>query len=399
MKDIYFINYIINFKNKIIMMKTLRYFFVAALAIVGMNVSAQTVTFDASVDKGTHGTSDHAADQVTKDGVTIAVSDGAMNLTDQYRCYKNQTFTVTSTVGNITKVEISCTAEGDAQYGPGCFTNPTAGSYAFEGKVGTWTGDAATFSLTSSLNQVRINTVVVTLAGGGGGETVWDFTVLPTQTIDGTGNIATNVEGGVLPEDEGASWSAFYNNGAIEGAELMNKAGEVLEMTKGIKWYVNGANKVYYRNYPVESGGKPYGGKYIFINDGDNATEICVPAKAGQQIVLVGSTAKNNKKVTSDDVAETFETTEGTQHGVIIDGTTNYDWKEYTLTVTRNDPFLKFEKNMCIQKITVKDATGIATVKAANKVANTQMYNLSGQKVGKDYKGIVIMNGKKMIMK
>ena len=43
--------------------------------------------------------------------------------------------------------------------------------------------------------------------------------------------------------------------------------------------------------------------------------------------------------------------------------------------------------------------SGIEAVKAANKFANGEMYNLSGQKVGKDYKGIVIMNGKKMIMK
>ena len=41
--------------------------------------------------------------------------------------------------------------------------------------------------------------------------------------------------------------------------------------------------------------------------------------------------------------------------------------------------------------------TGIAAVKTANKVAGTQMYNLAGQKVGKDYKGIVIVNGKKML--
>ena len=44
------------------------------------------------------------APQVTKDGVTIAVSNGAMNLTDQYRCYKSATFTVTSTVGKLKTV-------------------------------------------------------------------------------------------------------------------------------------------------------------------------------------------------------------------------------------------------------------------------------------------------------
>ena len=132
-------------------------------------MSAQTITFDASADKGTCDANNHGADQVTKDGVTIAVSDGAMMLSDQYRCYKSATFTVTSTAGNIQKVEITCAAAGTDKYGPGNFTDATAGTYAFDGNVGTWTGDAATFTMTASGAQVRINTVVVTLAGGNGG--------------------------------------------------------------------------------------------------------------------------------------------------------------------------------------------------------------------------------------
>lgn len=43
--------------------------------------------------------------------------------------------------------------------------------------------------------------------------------------------------------------------------------------------------------------------------------------------------------------------------------------------------------------------TGIADAKTETVKANAQMYNLSGQQVGKGYKGIVIKNGKKMILK
>ena len=147
------------------MNRILRNFFVAALAILSASAMAQTtVTFDAAADKGTCDSSNPGEDQVTKSGVTIAVSNGAMKLDDQYRCYKNATFTVTSTIGNIAKVEITCTAEGTDKYGPGNLTDATAGAYAYEGKVGTWTGDAASFALTASTAQVRINTVVVTIA-------------------------------------------------------------------------------------------------------------------------------------------------------------------------------------------------------------------------------------------
>lgn len=385
------------------MMKTLRYFFAAAMAVVALNVSAQTtVTFDATVDKGTHTSSDPGEDQITKDGVTIAVSNGCMNLTDQYRCYKNATFTVTSTAGNIQKVEMTCTVAGAEKYGPGCFTDPTTGTYAYEDKVGTWTGDAPSFTLTATLNQVRPTLIVVTLAGGGGGETVWDFTVLPTAKIDGAGNIETNAADGIFVEDEGAAWQQAYNKADLpDGTEFISNAdGTVFEPTKHLVWSALSSNKtVFYRNYPDKEGAR-YGGKHLFFN---KEAEVMIPCKAGQVIEMMMTGSKvTTKKITSQDVVETFDD-EGTPvGGVKLDITTAYgDYFPVTLTAKVENVYLTFQSTLCIQKITVKDGggAGIAAVKAANKFAGTQMYNLAGQKVGKDYKGIVIINGKKVVLK
>lgn len=147
------------------MNKFLRFFLTAFMAIVTLSVSSQTVViFDASADKGTRTTADPGEDQITKDGVTITISNGCMNLDNQYRCYSGADFTVTSTVEKILKVEITCTAKGEAKYGPGSLTNPSAGTYDFENdnQVGTWTGNTASFTLTAT-KQVRITQVVVTL--------------------------------------------------------------------------------------------------------------------------------------------------------------------------------------------------------------------------------------------
>ena len=104
---------------------------------------------------------------MTKDGVTISVAPtGSFGNGQQYRVYKGATFTVTSTVGNITKVEITCSASGEEKYGPGCFTDATPGSYNYEGTVGTWTGNAASFSMTASTNQVRMTEIKVTIGDG-----------------------------------------------------------------------------------------------------------------------------------------------------------------------------------------------------------------------------------------
>ena len=43
--------------------------------------------------------------------------------------------------------------------------------------------------------------------------------------------------------------------------------------------------------------------------------------------------------------------------------------------------------------------TGINNIHASTAVKNNVMYNLAGQRVNKDYKGLVIMNGKKMMIK
>jgi hypothetical protein len=46
-----------------------------------------------------------------------------------------------------------------------------------------------------------------------------------------------------------------------------------------------------------------------------------------------------------------------------------------------------------------EDMTAIESIKTIAKNANAQRYNLSGQKVANDFKGIVILNGRKMIQK
>ena len=104
---------------------------------------------------------------ISKNGVTMTVSSGILgtyNNEMHYRIYKNQTLTITSTVGNILSVEFTCTANGEAKYGPGCFTVST-GDYAYEGAVGTWSGSANEITFTASTNQVRATEIVVTIAG------------------------------------------------------------------------------------------------------------------------------------------------------------------------------------------------------------------------------------------
>ncbi len=152
------------------MKKTLRFSLLSfMLMLVGHVMAEKVVTFTAGTDIGNNTTAS-GADQVSKDGVTISVTSGGFAAA-QFRFAKGSTGTFSSTVGNITKIEFTCTASGDAQYGPGCFTDATSGSYSFSESTGVWTGNVAEFSLTASKAQVRATTIVVTIDGEPGGET------------------------------------------------------------------------------------------------------------------------------------------------------------------------------------------------------------------------------------
>lgn len=123
---------------------------------------AQTITFDATTDKGSTTTS------LEKDGISLNVtgkSSPAGNMKDnaEYRIYKSSVLTISSSVGTITNIEFTCTANNTSKYGPGCFT-VSKGTYTYKDKIGTWTGSEDAVVFTASSNQVRATKIVVTVS-------------------------------------------------------------------------------------------------------------------------------------------------------------------------------------------------------------------------------------------
>ncbi len=155
---------------------------------------AGEVTFTAGTD-GT-GNSTAGNQTLTKDGITLSVSNGILNGSN-YRIYKNHTLTISSTVGNITKIEFTCTASGTEQYGPGCFKEQSG--YSFEDKNGTWTGDAASVEFLANSAQVRATEIKVTY---GGSSTI----SVPTPTISGKTPFITSTEVSISVPDGGSTY-------------------------------------------------------------------------------------------------------------------------------------------------------------------------------------------------
>ena len=132
-------------------------------ALLTMSAWAETtVTFVPGNPLGNNQNASDTNATMTLDGVTITSTLGAFGRDDNFRFGKDAVITFSSTVGNIIKVEITSTASYGSQYGP---QNLTGDGYTAQSgsKVGTWTGDAASFTL-SATAQVRANQIVVTIS-------------------------------------------------------------------------------------------------------------------------------------------------------------------------------------------------------------------------------------------
>lgn len=132
---------------------------IALLALVGV-AQAQTVVFDATKDVYGTDPKKTGAMEISKDGVTIAITGGTLANGTDYRFYKNQTLTV-SCESEIAEIVFTCTANGTAKYGPGCFEAQEG--YSYEGKVGTWTGSSTSVSFKAATDQVRATQIEVTI--------------------------------------------------------------------------------------------------------------------------------------------------------------------------------------------------------------------------------------------
>ena len=363
------------------MNKILRYSLVALLAMVMGNVYADDVTDvltweTMGLDASGNSYKDYADLKFTSPAVYAAQASSGTGQYIQLRSNNNNAGIITTTSGGKLKsVKVTFNSKTTDRsleiYGSNAaYTAPTdlydaekagtpLGAIAANADTNVLTveGDFTFVGMRSASGAIYIDKIEVTWAGEGGAEggtRVWDFTILPTQKVDGTGNLEGNLgDAGVFVEDGGAAWQQVYNKAGLpDGTEFTCADGVVFEPTKGLKWSALENNKmVFYRNYPAAEGSN-YGGKHLAFN---KAAEVMIPAKAGQVIEMVLASSKSGgttKKITSQDVVETFD--DG--GGIKIEFPTAYEYNTYTLTAKVDNPYLAFESTFCVQKITVKDA-------------------------------------------
>lgn len=430
------------------MIKTLRFTLMAVMMLICGAISAQTVvTFTAGTDKSEGAT-------LTKDGITLTLKEGTSTsglgklAAAEYRLYKGNILTVSSTIGNITNIEFTCTANNTAKYGPGCFA--AQNGYTFKDKVGTWVGNATSVDFTSESAQVRAKTIKVTV-GGAAGETKkaaklafsvdkvnhevgtdftsptfsWETTATVKFSSDNEAVATVNAEGVIaLGTEEGKAVIT------AESAENDVYAAGTATCTVYVWHYVT-----YKKATAIESGKK-----YLIVAQRDGNTYYAMPCKESYKYGYLSTVMKEGTldelKVESsyDDnfVFAEFEDGYSIQdcygrylymdgeHASFQLGKEPVAWElessdNGTFSLTNNGKFIQFGQGTfksfgayaIMQDITVlpmlfkmvEGTTGINNIQTTTAVKNNVMYNIAGQRVNKDYKGLVIMNGKKMMVK
>ncbi len=329
------------------MKRTLRFAFVALMAMVMGNAYGQGTTFDfdndyaklfptlpgVSTNETTDGDFNEATTSTAIDGFTVTVSPKEESATNANRIWtavprlRMYSGTLTINGKGIKKIEFT---HKDGNF------NLTASTGKLEGNV--WTGEADEVVFTCSRNT-QINKIVINGEGGG------DTPVTPeTKTI----NVAKALET-IAALADGATTSEKYQ----------------------VKGYIVGTP-----DFQRRDDGSLYGNVNCDIADEKGGTNL-----------LTVFRGKNfgNQNFTEETISTLKEGDE-----VVFEGQLQKFVKDGVTT-----PEIK---NCYLISINGKDAASVKAVRTALDV-NAPVYNVGGQKVSDNYRGLVIQNGRKYINK
>lgn len=304
---------------------------------------------------------------------------------------------------------------GTAKYGPGSFTGDNY--KASTGNEGTWSGNAAKLTLTASNNQVRATKVEVTIGGETGGETptppaeetkaenIAAFKALASGTTATlTLKNAQVVYKNVYTTKSGATNTEYYVRDASGAIQFFNT-----DLELNVNQIINGTVEVTYSLFnelPEATKTANTSAEKLTITDGEAAvpTKVTVADLTSDKYLCDLVTVENANIISETSGTYTNQyLTNGTDKVMIYDKfKTNvtiskgegYDVTGVLVTAKLSGKIVKE-----LAPISAPVPTGINSITTDAADANAPAYNLSGQRVGKNAKGVLVKNGKKYVVK
>ena len=248
---------------------------------------------------------------------------------------------------------------------------------------------------------------------------VWDFTKWSDATVanlkadaaasktSGWSDVEkkADAEAGADPT-EASKDNCFWSVAEPNADGTLSANGVVIEELKGLKFfsvYTTARSLAIAVNYPTTSLGDYAGGSYLWLGGGKKKVPcFAIPAvAAGSTITMEVESHKPSEGRGVELYAGLSEDGKTVDDATKIGDTFNPTAKEsHSWTIETAGDVIVYNTNGChIYKIEVTSgAAGIQAVKTV-KAGNGFIYNLAGQRVDANYKGVVIKNGQKMIQK
>ena len=274
-------------------------------------------------------------------------------------------------------------------------------------------GERTTYKETVELKNVK---VIEIKKGAAEGAQVWDFTKWSDATVanlkadaaasktSGWSDVEkkADAEAGADPTEASKDNCCWLQLEAAPADGALTANGVVIEELKGLKFDAEYAAKrslAIAVNYPSTSLGDYAGPAYLWLGGGGSKQScpcFTIPGvKAGSKITFEMESHKPSDARGIGLYKNSYEEANliGEQFKPTVKATNTWD-------ITEDCDVVVWNTSGChIYKIEVTSgASGIQAVKTV-KSGNGFIYNLAGQRVDANYKGVVIKNGQKMIQK
>lgn len=358
------------------------------LTVVDPNVLI--TTFTSGVDKGSNGSSPTKGDVIIKNGVNISCSKTALGYDEDYRFYAGSSFTVSVSVGTITKIQFV----GSGSDSKNSLANLKATGYkAADAKNGTWIGNAREVTFTADA-QARATSITV-------------YVSLPSEiTLNETAPNTIEAKTGVnvtlkRPMNVGR-WNTFCVPFSIDANQVTSQFGEGTQIAE---YSVFRNDEIEFAT--VQSNAIVAGKAYLVKPTKEAATE-------GYTFSNVNITALKPTKETVDNGAIDFrgiynptDITVGLPTNTFAAGIVGNVVKK-AVNGSNMKGFRAFfiipegagAQSSYMLKID-GTATSINSINGADVVVNAPVYNLQGQRVDGNNltPGIYVKSGKKFVVK
>ena len=389
------------------MKQTLRFAFVALMAMVMGNAYGQGTTFDFDNDyatlfptlAGTSSNESHDGDftaattSTAIDGFTVTVSAKDEGVSNENRVWSGaprlRLYSGTLTVSGkgIKKIEFT---------GHSTNFNLTTETGKLEGKL--WTGEADEIVFKCSKNT-QINKIVI---NGEGGSEVPETPTEPDHTNVTVADLANATA-------KMANVNLTLNNAKIiyaNGARVFVREGD-----KAILFYSLGIDDL--KTNAILNGSIK--GKLDIYNQLNefcktdytktDALTITQSEVAAEPLTIDMANAKNYVSDLVKFTGVTFTGVDGKNATANLDGKTLPVYDQFGLftemeslegTFDLTGVITVYKENVQIYPIAISTTSGVKSIKS-DLDANAPAYNVAGQRVSADYRGVVIKNGKKLL--